>query len=241
MSVVSVWHATTADVLDDDMRRARALAWLSPADHLRHERYRFQADRDMFLLGRVMARALVGQALGVGPRDWEWREGPRGRPEIADPAAAGRVSFNIAHSAGLVVCAISSDGTVGVDVEHRLRPPVDARMVRRYCAPYEVEDIERQGPSAWQDQFLKYWTLKEAYLKARGVGIAVHLSDLSFTLGADAIRLERLNTLSADDDADWAFVLDASSPTHFVAAAVTAQADVRPTFSIAPLPHDLLP
>ena len=241
MSVVSVWHATTSDVFDDDAPRARALAWLSPADHVRHERYRFQADRDMFLLGRVMARALVGRALGVAPRDWQWREGPRGRPEIAGPAAAGRVSFNIAHSAGLVVCAISSDGTVGVDVEHRLRPPVDARMVRRYCAPFEVEDIERHGPSAWQDQFLKYWTLKEAYLKARGVGIAVHLSDLCFTLGADAIRLERLNSLSAEDDAEWAFVLDASSPSHLVAAAVTAERGVRPSFSIAPLPLNLLP
>jgi 4'-phosphopantetheinyl transferase len=114
-------------------------------------------------------------------------------------------------------------------------------MVRRYCAPYEVEDIERQGPSAWQDQFLKYWTLKEAYLKARGLGIAVHLSDLSFTLGANAIHLDRLNSLSADDDAEWAFVLDASSSSHFVAAAVTAPAGVRPTFSIGPLPHDLLP
>ena len=241
MSVVSVWYATTAAVLADDAQRTRGLTWFSPADRLRYERYRFQADRDMFLLGRVMARSLVGRALGVGPRDWDWLEGPRGRPEIADPAAAARVSFNLAHSAGLVVCAISTDGTVGVDVEHRLRPPVDARMVRRYCAPCEVEDIEGHGPSAWQDQFLKYWTLKEAYLKARGVGIAVHLSDLSFTLGGDAIRLERLNSLSAHDDADWAFVLDASSPAHFVAAAVTARPGVRPTFAIAPLPHDLLP
>jgi 4'-phosphopantetheinyl transferase len=241
MSLVSVWYARTADVLDDDSRRERARGWLSPADHVRHERYRFPADRDMFLVGRVMARALVGRALGVAPRDWEWREGPRGRPEIADRDARGPISFNIAHSAGLVVCAVSSDGTVGVDVEHRLRPPVDARMVRRYCAPCEVEDIERQGPAAWQDQFLKYWTLKEAYLKARGLGIAVHLSDLSFTLGVDAIRLERLNSLSADDDSEWAFVLDGSSPSHYVAAAVTARAGEPPTFSIAPLPHDLLP
>jgi 4'-phosphopantetheinyl transferase len=195
----------------------------------------------MFLLGRAMARALVGQALGVEPHAWGWREGSRGRPEIADPGAAERVSFNIAHSAGLVVCAISSDGTVGVDVEHRLRPPVDVRMIRRYCAPCEIEDIERQGPSAWHDQFLKYWTLKEAYLKARGLGIAVHLSDLSFTLGSDAIRLERLNALSVEDDAEWAFVLDAFGPSHFVAAAVTARPDVRPTFTIAPLPHGLLP
>ena len=241
MSTVSVWHAATSDVFGDDAGRRRALAWLSPADHARHERYRFQADRDMFLLGRVMARALVGQALGVEPAAWEWREGPRGRPEIADPDAATRVSFNIAHSAGLVVCAVSSEGTVGVDVEHRLRPPVDARMVRRYCAPCEVADIERHGPAAWQDQFLKYWTLKEAYLKARGLGIAVHLSDLSFTLGDDAIRLERLNSLSADDDAEWAFVLGEFGPSHFVAAAVTARPGSRAAFSIAPFSHALLP
>jgi 4'-phosphopantetheinyl transferase len=241
MSLVSVWYARTTDVLEDDARRERARRWLSPADGVRHERYRFPADRDMFLVGRVMARALVGRALGIGPQEWEWREGPRGRPEIADPDAHRRVSFNIAHSAGLVVCAVSNDGTVGVDVEHRLRPPVDARMVRRYCAPGEIDDIERQGPAAWQDQFLKYWTLKEAYLKARGLGIAVHLSDLCFTLGADAIRLERLDSLSADDDHEWAFVLDGSSPSHYVAAAVTARAGETPTFSIAPLPHDLLP
>lgn len=241
MSVVSVWHANTADALGSEVRRARALTWLSAADHVRHDRYRFEADRDMFLLGRVMARALVGQSLGVNPCDWEWQEGPRGRPEVADATAAERVSFNIAHSAGLVVCAISHDGAVGVDVEHRMRPPVDERMVRRYCAPGEVEDIERHGPSAWQDQFLKYWTLKEAYLKARGLGIAVHLSDLSFTLDADAIRLDRLNSLAAEDDADWAFVLDTSSSSHLVAAAVVKQPGTQPTFSIGPLPHDLLP
>ena len=241
MSVVSVWYARTADVLQDDARRERANRWLSAADQVRHERYRFAADRDMFLVGRVMARALVGRELGVSPLDWEWREGPRGRPEIGASETRRRVSFNIAHSAGLVVCAVSKDGTVGVDVEHRLRPPVDSRMIRRYCAPCEVEDIERQGPAAWQDQFLKYWTLKEAYLKARGLGIAVHLSDLSFTLAGDAIRLERLNSLSADDDGEWAFVLDGSSPSHYVAAAVTARAGEPPAFSIAPLPHDLLP
>jgi 4'-phosphopantetheinyl transferase len=241
MTAVSVWHATTTEVLGDDARRRRALGWLSPADQARLERYRFQADRDMFLLGRAMARTLVGEALGVAPDAWEWREGPRGRPDVAHPDGAASVSFNIAHSAGVVVCAISAGGTVGVDVEHRLRPPVDARVVRRYCAPCEIADIERQGSEAWQDQFLKYWTLKEAYLKARGLGIALNLSDLSFTLGSDAIRLERLNPLSAPDDAEWAFVLDAFGSSHFVAAAVTTSPGVRPVFSIARWPHERLP
>jgi 4'-phosphopantetheinyl transferase len=236
--MVSVWHIRVDDVLRDEGRRRRALEWLTPADRARHERYRFDADRNMFLVGRTMARALVGRALGVGPCDWEWREGPRGRPEIADPGAAAQVSFNLAHSAGLVACAVSRHGVVGVDVEHRQRPPVDERMVRRFCAPREVEDIERHG-AQWQDQFLKYWTLKEAYLKARGVGLAVHLSDLSFTLDGGRIGLERLNSLASEDDQGWAFVLDASHPSHLVAAAVATASLL--SFSIAPLPDDLLP
>ena len=234
LRVVSVWHARTADAFTSDDRRQRARAWLTPADDARHGRYRHQADRDMFLLGRVMARALVGQALGVDPGSWRWHEGPRGRPE-----ADADVSFNIAHSAGMVVCAVSRNGHVGVDVEHRHRPPVDARMIRRYCAPREAEDIERRGPGEWPDQFLKYWTLKEAYLKARGLGIAVHLADLCFTIAPDAIRLDRLNALN--DDADWAVALDAPGGSHFVAAAAPVVSGVRPSFRMAPFPPALLP
>ena len=234
-SSVSVYYARTADVFPDEACRTRAGGWLTPDEVRRHDRYRQQTDRDMFLLGRVMARALVGDALGVAPTAWVWREGPRGRPE-----ADGPVSFNIAHSAGVVVCAVSDTGPVGVDVEHRERPPVDARMVRRYCAPAEVADIEREGPAAWQDRFLKYWTLKEAYLKARGLGIAVHLADLSFTIGVDSISLERLNDLG--DDARWSFVLDAPGGTHYVAAAARVAPDgTRPSFMIARFPDDLLP
>jgi 4'-phosphopantetheinyl transferase len=232
--VVTIWHARTGEAFPSDDRRRRARAWLTPADQARHDRYRQQADRDMFLLGRAMARALVGQVLGVEPCAWRWREGPRGRPE-----ADADVSFNIGHSAGMVVCAVSRHGRVGVDVEDRRRAPVDARMVRRYCAPAEAGDIELGGPEGWPDQFLKYWTLKEAYLKARGLGITVHLADLCFTIAPDAIRLDRLNGF--EDDADWDFVLDASSGSHFVAAAATVLSGRRPSFTITPFPAALLP
>ena len=236
---VEVWYASTADALADATRVERALGWLSAAERVRFDRYRHEADRGMFLLGRVMARALVGRALGVAPDAWSWGEGPRGRPSIASPVGTP-LSFNIAHSAGLVVCALSTDGDVGVDVEYRLRPPVDARMVRRYCAPAEVADIERRGPDGWRDQFLKYWTLKEAYLKARGLGIAVPLADLSFTIGDDGIHLECRSTSAGSGD-DWTFLLAESGDAHFLAAAAPRRGQAPRAFAIARLPPDLLP
>jgi 4'-phosphopantetheinyl transferase len=239
-SRVEIFHARTAEVFAEGARVARALEWLSPAEHARFSRYRHDSDREMFLLGRTMARALVGRALAVAPDAWTWGEGPRGRPHIAHPAGHG-LSFNIAHSAGLVACALAEGGDVGVDVEYRLRPPIDPRMVRRYCAPAEVADIESRGDDGWRDQFLKYWTLKEAYLKARGLGIAVPLADLSFTLDGQDIRLDGLAAPRQGAGERWAFLLAESNGTHYMAAAAPAGHHADRLFTVAPFPADLLP
>jgi phosphopantetheinyl transferase len=81
--------------------------------------------------------------------------------------------------------------------------------------------------------------LKEAYLKARGLGIAVHLADLSFTIGDRGIQLECRNALDAGGD--WAFALVEADDTHFLAAAAPVIGGVRPTFTIAPFPMGLAP
>jgi 4'-phosphopantetheinyl transferase len=192
----------------------------------------------MFLVGRVMARALVGRALSVAPTAWSWREGPRGRPEIADPDAG--LQFNLAHSGGLVACALRRAGDVGVDLEHRDRPALDPRLVERYCAPDEIADIRRQGPDGWRDQFLKYWTLKEAYLKARGLGIALPLADLCFRLTPAPVGLTCLNSLSGESTA-WAFSLDELPGGNWIAAAAPIHHAVPPRFVLEPFPEELWP
>jgi 4'-phosphopantetheinyl transferase len=233
---VRVWHARPNDVWATADAMQTATRWLQPAERERFERFRHASDRAMFLLGRVMARAIVGRALGVAPTAWRWREGPRGRPEIDEPAA--EFSFNIAHSAGLVVCALARQVQVGVDVEHRQRPALDRAIVSRYCSPAEVADIESHGPDGWHDQFLSYWTLKEAYLKARGLGIAVPLAELSFTLKPSGIVLEHLGTL-AGSNAQWAFDLRRVGPHHVVATAVSMPA-LAPSWTVEPLPVEWL-
>ncbi len=236
---VAIWHAMAGPIWPAPDARRRAVAWLSPAETARHARYRRDADRDMFLLGRVMARRLVGGALGVAPTAWTWDEGPRGRPAVGAPRRG--LSFNLAHSGGVVVCALAWHADVGVDVEDRHRPAIDASLVARCCAPAEVADIEAHGPDGWRDHFLKYWTLKEAYLKARGLGIAVHLPDLAFRLsdvpGAIAARCEGA---LAGDPCAWAFDLRPITPHHWLAAAMPV-ADARPTFVVRPFPAGWLP
>jgi 4'-phosphopantetheinyl transferase len=236
---ICAWHAHIERVWPSSASHERGLGWLSPRERERYGRFRHDADREMFLLGRVMARTVVGRALGQRPDEWPWREGPRGRPEIDLPGVA--LSFNVAHSGGIVVCAVAREAEVGIDIEDRSRARLDRDLVDRYCSPAEVADIASQPNEGWRDQFLKYWTLKEAYLKARGLGIAVHLSDLSFNLTSPGqVTVEFLDSLAGADPA-WAFDLRDLGSDHFVALAASTPKGVRPVFSLEPLPADWLP
>jgi 4'-phosphopantetheinyl transferase len=217
-----VFAADVAALAAQPDRTDRWLDWLTPAEQARFDRFRRDEDRLLFLCGRGMARELVGRALGVAPDAWAWSEGPHGRPGIAGHDAG--VRFNVAHSAGLVVCGLARGGEIGVDVEDRERGPIDRALVRRYCSPAEAVDIESRN-GAWRDRFLEYWTLKEAYLKARGLGIALPLASLDFSLDGDAARLSCLPPLT-DSSAGWVFALFRPSSRH-VAAVATLGATAR--------------
>ena len=234
---ITIWHADAGDVFASAAARAQALDWLTPAERVRHERYRHDRDRDMFLLGRAMARAVVGDTLGIAPTAWTWREGERGRPEVDQPVCP--VSFNLAHSGGLVVCALAHGASVGVDVEDRARAALDRNLVARYCSPAERADIDALGETGWQDRFLQYWTLKEAYLKARGLGIALPLSDLSFAVADGEARLTFERSLAGADPA-WAFTLAPLGQRHYVAVAASTANGARPRFTLKPMASDFL-
>jgi 4'-phosphopantetheinyl transferase len=237
-SAVRVWHAHIDILRVAADTETRAMAWLTAVERERHARYRRDLDRQMFLLGRVMARAIVGDALGMAPTAWPWREGVRGRPEI--DLAGCPMSFNIAHSGGLVACAFSWSGEVGVDIEDRRRPRLDPDMVTRYCSPAEAADILTREGDGWRDRFLQYWTLKEAYLKARGLGIALHLADLNFSLRDEPVRFDPVGSLAGTDNR-WAFELISLHADHYLAVAAPVRPGGRPHFQFDPFPPAWLP
>jgi 4'-phosphopantetheinyl transferase len=233
--VVHAWYFETSAITRDTDQIRRLVGWLSAAERVRYDRFHHDLDRHMFLVGRAMARALVGRATGVRPSSWRWREGPHGRPEIDEPGAT--LHFNIAHSAGLVVCALADGREVGVDVEHLDRRSMDRAIVRRYCSPAEADDVDAQPD--WHRRFLTYWTLKEAYLKACGLGVSVHLSDVNFTLAGDGASIGFLDSL-AGADTRWLFRLMQPTERHLVAVAAATADGVHPHVQIEPLALDVL-
>jgi len=227
---VQVFVADARAIGADRDRVADALRWMPASERARFDQFRHDEDRMMFAVGRLMARTLVGRALSVDPAAWAWREGPHGRPEIDQ--AGTDLRFNLSHSAGLVICALARGREVGVDVEDLARRAPDPAIVPRYCSPVEADDVRAHG-DRWRDRFLTYWTLKEAYVKARGVGISVPLSEISFTLGAQGAQIGFTGSL-AGTDARWAFHLWHAGAQHLAAVAAHAEDGVAPAILVQP-------
>ena len=223
------------------MRSVEAEACLPrlPADEReRFHRYRHPLTAHQFLVGRLMIRRWLEAVSGTPAAEWRLVEGTRGRPAIAHPASPW--SFNLAHSGGIVACALSLVPDVGVDVEHLDRRPMERDLIRRYCSAKEVADIEQQPEDERSRRFLTYWTLKEAYLKARGLGISVQLADLDFSLDAPHPTIAFRGSLEGTDPA-WAFALFQPTPRCLLSVAAPHPGGTpRPVFDVRGVSLDAL-
>lgn len=226
---VLVFVADARGLTGDSDRIAESLQWMSTPERDRFDRFRHDQDRVMFALGRSMARTLVGRALGVAPDAWSWREGPHGRPEV--DRSNCDVHFNVTHSAGLVLCAIARGRQIGIDVEDLARPRPHWALVERYCSPAEADDIRQHG-DRWPERFLMYWTLKESYLKARGLGISVPLAQISFAGEEQAVPEARLP--KSISRYGFFFHLFQPGRPHLAAVAAESLDGTAPEFSVQP-------
>lgn len=199
--------------------------WLQPDERERADKYTDMEARAAFLIGRGMARAMLSEVTDLPPGDWRFVEGAHGRPEIASPSTP--YHFNLAHSHGAVACVVARDREIGVDIEFLQRKAASRDVATRVCAPEELEDVNAALEAGRQERFLVYWTLKEAYLKARGLGISVPLSDVAFSLASGQPVFTPRGTM-ADADTRWAFRLAQPGPTHLIAVAVDTRDGTEP-------------
>jgi 4'-phosphopantetheinyl transferase len=203
---------------------------LSNEEQDRFRRYRHALASYQFLAGRLLIRKWLEAVSGTAASEWRFVEGRRGRPAIASPLSPW--AFNLAHSGGLVAAALSTLPEIGVDLEHLDRRPTERELYRRFCSPAEIADIEQQREQDRMHRFLTYWTLKEAYLKARGLGIAVHLADVEFSLKGARPTIGFRESL-AGSDPGWAFGLFQPTPRCLLSvAAPQPKGTPAPGFSI---------
>lgn len=194
-----------------DPRELHARYGVAPEESAAGARLELPAARAEHLSARALVRSVLAERLGVGPGQLDFVAGRHGRPRLAAPWDYAGVDFNLAHSDGLIACLVGpADALLGVDVERTTRPR-DLAVARDFFAPAEVEGLFALPPAARQRRFYQLWTLKEAYIKARGLGLALPLDSFHFAFEGPRPRLtvERsapaLPDGSADVGAAWSF------------------------------------
>ncbi len=187
-SEVHVWRASldrAAPVVQG------LLKTLAPDERKRAERFYFQADRDHFIVARGTLRAILSRYLATVPDQVCFSYSRHGKPELAKEFDRSWLRFNVSHSHGLALFAISRNREIGVDLE-AIRPDVAGeKIAERFFSPQEV-CVLRALPRDLQDEaFFNCWTRKEAYIKAKGEGLSMPLDtfDVSLVPGESASLL----------------------------------------------------
>lgn len=214
--VVDVWFQTVADPgspqVEDD------LEMLSAEERGLHAGLR-EESRSEYRTAHALLRRVLSRYLPRGPKEWVFGSDDDGRPCLINPPDESIVDFNLSHTEGLVACAVTRSGRVGVDVEI-LEPERSLdRVVERVLGERERSwwmglDSARQ-PSA----FLELWTLKEARFKASAKGLRWPFSSVEFAIepGDDVIRLDPSDESSPDEG--WHYTSCAPTPLHRMAVA----------------------
>jgi 4'-phosphopantetheinyl transferase len=208
----------------DDPQLTQALprieAALLPHEGPRHQRIVVERARREHAITRVLVRRILSRYARVSPQSWRFGENEHGRPHIEAPQLDARLDFNVSHTAGLIACLVGRERVLGVDVEAKDRVRRVLDISERFFSPSEATALRALPAPRQPDRFLAYWTLKEAYIKARGKGLAIPLHHFSFHLdeGGD-VRISFDPAL--DDDPDrWTFTRTRPSERHQLAVAL---------------------
>ena len=179
---IDLWCVALGDV-DAARRWADYQALLDAGEQARQGRLMRRADRRRNLAARALVRTVLSRYLPVAPEAWVFGADAHGRPRIVAPQGLPPIEFNIAHSGERVVLGITAGRALGVDVEYTRRR-ADTVSLERYFAPAERAALAALPAARRRRRFFELWTLKEAYLKARGLGLRLPLHGCAFEWSA---------------------------------------------------------
>ena len=223
-------HVFRADLDLAEPILGRLESGLSEDEIARADRFVLPKVRKRFVAGRGLLRELLARYLGTDPSALAFCYGPQGKPALAGPQTEHSLSFNLSHSAHMVVCAVTRSGELGIDVE-RLRPAVNSEAIaRRFFSPRETAALLALPPASRPQAFLACWTRKEAYIKAKGGGLTIPLASFDVSL-APGEPVALLRTADPEETRRWLLHELAPAPGFVAALAVDRHVEGLRLFS----------
>ena len=218
---VDVWLTSTE--LPDTQVRTYAER-LSEAELARAQKFRSRTGYREYIVTRGLLRQALVSVAGLDVAGVDFLYGEHGKPYLDTRVSGETVAFNVSHSHGLALVALTPGGRLGVDLE-KIRPAVEWRdLAGRYFSEAENHSLEGRHGEEGRKAFFACWTRKEAFVKALGAGVSYGLKDFDVSVGPEDDHAA-LTLRSRDEDAAGWLVKNLPAPdSHAAALAVDRSA-----------------
>jgi 4'-phosphopantetheinyl transferase len=199
MEETHVWIASAVNL--EPATLARLEVTLSSTERIQASKFRFLPDRTRYIFAHGVLREILSRYVGKLPNQLTFVVNDFGKPSLKNAGPDGPILFNMSHSEGLVIVAVTLDCCVGVDTEF-IRPIEDIdSLAQRFFTTREQALVQAAPVDRKEHVFYRCWTRKEAYIKAIGKGFSIPLDsfDSSLALGAQGRWLQTTNDSLADN------------------------------------------
>ena len=184
---IDLWLLLCADYLN---RQPALTHCLSAQENQRAQRKKVPAKQFEYILGQAALRCLLAHSLEIPPAEVSYIRGPKGKPALDPAHQRPELHFNISHSTGIILVALSTAGEIGIDIEGiNAHTSIDL-VSRRAFSQSETRELQTQPQAQRRPRFFQLWTCKEAVVKCTGDGI--HSGMNQFTVqfsGPDQARI----------------------------------------------------
>ena len=166
------------DLREEAAREAEALAWLDEVERERCGRFLYDGPKRRFALCRAALRAVLCERLGCRKEQLRFGSNEFGKPFALLRGEMAPVSFNVSHSGDHGLIAYASQGWLGVDVEERVPRKNLEGLIESVLGESERAELAPADGNDRLHGFMKLWTIKEALVKAVGLGMSINMLDL---------------------------------------------------------------
>ena|SRR5579871_3147439 len=212
--MASAVNIYSARLEPDAPRLASLYAILSLEERERAARFHFPEHQKHFIGCRGILREILSGFLEIPPAELRFTYNAYGKPAVSDPT----LRFNVSHSGGWAMFAVTRGREVGIDIE-RINERTALELIQaRFFSAWESEQLRSLPLEQQTEAFFRCWTRKEAYIKARGLGLSFPLDsfDVSLAPGEPAALLRGAGNYS---------VRELPAPEGFAAAVVAEGRD----------------
>jgi 4'-phosphopantetheinyl transferase len=183
----------------------------------------FKNSSAQFIATRLLLRNVLAHYTGLSAQEIVFERREHGKPFLGN--APVPIYFNLSHCNTLAVLAVSAYGEIGVDIETTHKRNY-LKIAKRYFHGNELQYLQNCSEAGREILFYKLWTLKEAFLKATGNGIASGLDKIFFHFDDDTIKADFNPALNVQEN-EWQFHQEFIASNTLVAVALNATEAIK--------------